>query len=163
MASQYPSHLLLPDTGRIMVFTEAQWRKPDTIACDPNGTPVAGFKKPDLKQKRTSRLDARRGTPTPAADDIPEGAPAERVAPARVDTSAEPELNPEEAAREADAKAKLIKFAKDRFSVTLDPADPLKVIEARVNRLANSASPVAAAADASAPKKAKPPAKPKAK
>lgn len=162
MPSQYPSHLLLPDTGRIMVFTEAQWRKPDTIACDPNGTPVAGFKKPDLKQNRTSRLEARRGV-KPAADDIPEGAPVERVAPARVDTSAEPELNPEEAARESDAKAKLIKFAKDRFGVALDPADPLKVIEARVNRLANSASPVAAAADATAPKKAKRTAKPKAK
>ena len=158
MANEIPTFLLLP-TGRVMVYTEAQWRKPDTIACDKNGTPIGGFKKPNVGQNRTSRLEARRGIVTP--DDIPEGAPAERAKPARVDT-AEPEIDPEQVAQEAEAKAKLIAFAKSRFSVNLDPSDSLKVIEARVNKLASSATP-AGAADARPAKAAKRVAKPKAK
>lgn len=136
MSDKIPAYLLIPSTGRVMIYTEAQWRKPETIACDAEGTPLKGFSKPDLGKKRTTRLADRRATP----DDIPEGAPAERIVPARVDT-AEPTVDPEAEARDNEAKAKLVKFAKDRFGVTLDPNDALKVIEARVNKLASTATP----------------------
>lgn len=132
---------LLNGDPMLYPWTEALASRGDMVECDDKGKPVAQ----PIKLPTPPAYAPRQYTPPANPDekpvpvgisDNPENVPPAAPPPAgpssgRVADEEAP-LPPEEAAKQAQRKQDLIKFAKDRFNITIDPEESLAVIEKKI-------------------------------
>lgn len=106
----------------IFGYNEILARRSDIIECDEKGNPVDG-------EKPKQPADEAQ---TPAAV---RAAKAKREEVVKLADDETDTRTAEQKAADEEKKAELIKFAKDRFGVNLDPDDSLAVIEKRIAKL----------------------------
>lgn len=123
-----PRYLKKIGKNTIFGYNEILARRSDVVECDENGKQVDGAKPPPPADE----------VQTPAAVRM---AKAKREEQVRLASEKANEKTPEELAAEEAKKADLIKFAKDRFQVDIDPADSLEVVEKRIEKLTGKAKP----------------------
>jgi len=138
-----PTRFLRKSNGdpHLYPYTERLAKRGDMIECDAKGNPVQNGTIPSAPtpfRPRPVNVPKNPDEVPQAAGvgDTPELAPPARPAPpapsGAVDVTPEAPVDPAIAEAQEARKAQLIKFAQDRFKLTLDPEDSLEVIEKRV-------------------------------
>lgn len=129
----------------IYPWTEALASRPDMVECDQKGNVLAQQPIPAAPPAYSAPKIQPDTPPQPVGiSDSPDNVPAAAPPPAgpssgHVDMS-EPQISAEEAEKRAKRKADLIKFAKDRFNITIDPEESLAVIEKKLAKKLKTAT-----------------------